>query len=132
MRRERKMTTRYGILIQGGLVVTGSGIRRVDLGIRGEQIVSVEPKLSEAEAGRVIDASGEYVFPGIIDAHTHPVYGDDLGGLALTAAYGRTTSIILFAYAKPEMKLIDTIKKFKDEGAQKSYVDRQVPRKPRP
>ena len=71
----------------------------------------------------MIDASGKYVFPGIIDVHTHPVYEDDLGGLALTAAHGGTTSLIHFAYAKPGMKLIDTIKKFKDEGAQKSYVD---------
>jgi len=117
------MTKRIDILIQGGLVVTGSGIRRADIGIRGEQIVSVEPDLPREEAGRVIDASGKYVFPGIIDVHTHPVYEDDLGGLAFTAAHGGTTSLIHFAYAKPGMKLIDTIKKFKDEGAQKSYVD---------
>jgi len=117
------MTKRIDILIQGGLVVTGTGIRKVDIGIKGEQIVSVEPDLPREEAGRVIDASGKYVFPGIIDVHTHPVYEDDLGGLAFTAAHGGTTSLIHFAYAKPGMKLIDTIKKFKDEGTQKSYVD---------
>jgi dihydropyrimidinase len=117
------MTKRIDILIQGGLVVTGTGIRRADLGIKGEQIVSVEPDLPGEEAGRVIDASGKYVFPGIIDVHTHPVYEDDLGGLAFTAAHGGTTSLIHFAYAKPGMKLMDTIKKFKDEGTQKSYVD---------
>jgi len=117
------MTKPIDILIQGGLVVTGTGIRKVDIGIKGEQIVSVEPDLPREEAGRVIDASGKYVFPGIIDVHTHPVYEDDLGGLAFTAAHGGTTSLIHFAYAKPGMKLIDTIKKFKDEGTQKSYVD---------
>jgi len=74
------MTKRIDILIQGGLVVTGTGIRKVDIGIKGEQIVSVEPDLPREEAGRVIDASGKYVFPGIIDVHTHPVYEDDLGG----------------------------------------------------
>jgi len=118
-----KMTKNYSFMIRGGLVVTGSGIRRADIGIRGEQIVSVEPDLPREEAGRVIDASGKYVFPGIIDVHTHPVYEDDLGGLAFTAAHGGTTSLIHFAYAKPGMKLIDTIKTFKDEGGQKSYVD---------
>src|SRR4030043_2329058 len=117
------MTKRIDILIQGGLVVTGTGIRKVDIGIKGEQIVSVEPDLPREEAGRVIDASGKYVFPGIIDVHTHPVYEDDLGGLAFAAAHGGTTLLIHYAYAKPGMKLIDTIKKFKDEGAQKSYVD---------
>ena len=117
------MTKRIDILIQGGLVVTGSGIRKVDIGIKGEQILTVEPDLRREEAERVIDASEKYVFPGIIDVHTHPVYEDDLGGLAFTAAHGGTTSLIHFAYAKPGMKLIDTIKKFKDDGAQKSYVD---------
>jgi dihydropyrimidinase len=117
------MKKRFDILIQGGLVVTGGGIRRVDIGIKGEQIISVEPGLSEAEAGRVIDASGKYVMPGVIDVHAHPVYEDDLGGLALTAAHGGTTFLIHYAYAKPGMKLIDTIKQFKEEGTQKSYVD---------
>ena len=117
------MTKRFDILIQGGLVVTGSGIRKADIGIHGEQIITVESNLRREEADRVIDASGKYVFPGIIDVHTHPVYEDDLGGLAFSAAHGGTTSVIHFAYAKPGMKLIDTIKKFKDDGAQKSYLD---------
>ena len=37
---------------------------------------------SEKEAGRVIDASGKYVMPGVIDVHVHPVYEDDMGGLS--------------------------------------------------
>ena len=117
------MTKRFDIVIQGGQLVTGSGIRKADIGIKGEQIITVESNLHREEADGVIDASGKYVFPGIIDVHTHPVYEDDLGGLALSAAHGGTTTVIHFAYAKPGMKLIDTIKKFKDEGAQKSYVD---------
>ena len=39
------MAKRFDVLVQGGLVVTGNGIRRADLGIRGEQIVSVESNL---------------------------------------------------------------------------------------
>jgi len=113
----------YDFMIRNGLVVTGSGIRKADIGIKGEQVVAVGPDLQEIEADHVVDASGKYVFPGIIDVHAHPVYEDDLGGLALTAAHGGTTFLIHFAYAKPGMKLLDTIKKFKDEGIQKSYVD---------
>jgi len=117
------MTKRFDIVIQGGQLVTGNGIRKADIGIKGEQIITVESNLRREEADGVIDASGKYVFPGIIDVHTHPVYEDDLGGLALSAAHGGTTTVIHFAYAKPGMKLIDTIKKFKDDGAQKSYLD---------
>ncbi len=117
------MTEGYDILIRGGIVVTGSKIRRADIGIKGEKITSVEPRLAQKEASRVIDASGKYVMPGVIDVHVHPVYEDDMGGLSLTAAHGGMTTLIHFAYAKPGMKLIDTIKQYQEEGHQKSYLD---------
>jgi urease alpha subunit len=39
---ENVMEKFYDILIQGGVVVTGAGIRKADVGIQGEQILSVE------------------------------------------------------------------------------------------
>jgi dihydropyrimidinase len=114
---------KYDFLICKGLVVTSSGIRRADVGIKGEKIVAVEPGLSQKEAGRVIDASGKYVMPGVIDVHVHPVYEDDMGGLSFTAAHGGITTLIHFAYAKPGMKLVETIKNYQEEGLQKSYLD---------
>ena len=110
-------------MVRGGLVVTGSGVRKADVGIKGEKIVAVQPGLLEKEASRTINASGKYVMPGVIDVHVHPVYEDDLGGLSYTAAFGGITTLIHFAYAKPGMKLIDTIKKYQEEGLQKSYLD---------
>jgi len=117
------MPEKYDILIHKGTVVTGSGVRKADVGIKGEKIVAVKPGLLEKEARRAINASGKYVMPGVIDVHVHPVYEDDIGGLSYTAAFGGTTTLIHFAYAKPGMKLIDTIKKYQEEGLQKSYLD---------
>ncbi len=117
------MAEKYDLLIQKGIVVTGSGVRKADVGIKGEKIVAVKPGLLEKEAGRVIDASGKYVMPGVIDVHVHPLYEDDMGSLSLTAVFGGTTTLIHFAYAKPGMKLIDTIKQYQEEGLQKSYLD---------
>ncbi len=117
------MAKRFDILIQGGLVVTGTGIRKADIGVQGEQIAAVEADLPGHEATRVVDASGKYVMPGVIDVHCHPVYEDDLGGLSLTAAYGGTTTVIHYAYARPGMKLFDTVKKFHEDGLKKSYLD---------
>jgi len=117
------MEKRYDLLIQKGSVVSGSGIRKADVAIKGEKIVRVEPGLKIEEAGRVIDASGKYVMPGVIDGHVHPVYEDDMGGLSLTAAYGGVTTLLHFAYAKPGVKLIDTIKQYQEEGSKKSYLD---------
>ena len=117
------MPNRYDLLISGGLVVGGSGIRKADVGIKGEQIHAVEPEIPTPEATRVIDASGKYVMPGVIDAHVHPVYEDDMKGLSVTAAYGGTTTLIHFAYAKPGTKLVDTVKKCLEEGTHGSVLD---------
>ena len=106
------MRNTYDFIIRGGLVVTGSEIRKADVGIKGEEIVSIEIELPPEEANRVIDASGKYVMPGVIDVHVHPVYEDDLGGTSVTAAHGGTTTLIHYAYAKPGMKLVEAIHQF--------------------
>ncbi len=117
------MEKKYDLLIQKGLVVGGSGARKVDVAIKGEKIVRVEPGLKKEEAERIIDASGKYVLPGVIDVHVHPVYEDDMGGSSFSAVHGGVTTLIHFAYAKPGMKLIDTIKQYQEEGLKKSYLD---------
>jgi dihydropyrimidinase len=117
------MPNRYDLLISGGLVVGGSGIQKADIGIKGEQIHAVEPEIPIQEASRVINASGRYVMPGVIDVHVHPVYEDNMRDLSFTAAHGGTTTLIHFAYAKPGMKLVDTVKKYLEEGAQSSFLD---------
>ena len=62
----------YDILITNGRIVdgTGSAVFEGDVGIRGQRIAAVGD-LSDAEAGRVIDATGHVVAPGFIDLHSH-------------------------------------------------------------
>lgn len=110
-------------LIKGGLVVSGKGIIKADVGISGEKIVEVAPEIDAGRAGQVIDASGQYVIPGIIDPHTHPVYVDDMGGLSLTAAHGGITTLIHFAYIKPDQEVLPTVNQFIEDGLNKSYTD---------
>ncbi len=117
------MEKRYDILIQKGTVVLGSGTYKADVAIKGEKIVRVEPEIKKEKANRVIDASGKYVMPGVMDVHVHPVYEDDMGGSSLTAVHGGVTTLIHFAYAKPGMQLIDTIRQYQEEGLKKSYLD---------
>jgi len=107
-------------------VVRGNGIRAEDIGIKGEAIATVDRHVDSRSAERVIDATGKLIFPGIIDAHTHPVYLDDCGALSRTAAFGGTTTVIHYAYAKPGMKLVDTVQQFKDDCARDSVLDYSV------
>jgi N-acyl-D-amino-acid deacylase len=61
-------------LIKNGYVITGassdSPIQKADIGVMGDKIVAVQPELNEA-AVTTVNASGLYVSPGFIDAHSH-------------------------------------------------------------
>lgn len=97
-------------LITGGTVVNATGRGAADVLIDGEKVVAIlEPGSTllghdlAASVDRVIDATGKYVIPGGIDAHTHmemPFGGtfasDTFETGTTAAAWGGTTSIIDF------------------------------------
>ncbi len=66
------VAAQYDVLIRNGRVLDGSGNpwRAADVAITGERVVAVG-RLASARAARVIDATGLYVTPGFIDAHSH-------------------------------------------------------------
>ena len=117
------MAQTFDLLIRGGVVVTGAGMARADVGVCGDTIATVAADLPPEGAQRVVDATGKLVLPGVIDVHTHPVYMDDIHHTSLTAAFGGTTTTIHYAYARPGMKVLDTIKKFRDDGLENSLTD---------
>ena len=53
------------------LTVTRGTLQNADVLVRGGKIVAVGPNLKAAANARVVDATGKFVLPGIIDAHSH-------------------------------------------------------------
>jgi dihydropyrimidinase len=93
----------YSRLIRGGTVVTPGGTFVGDVGIDGERIAGLGPHL-DAGSADVIDATGHYVIPGVIDVHVHlelpfcgTVSSDDYRTGTRAAARGGVTSLIDFA-----------------------------------
>ena len=75
----------FDVLIRGARVLDGTGNPwfYADVGIRGERIAAMGD-LSGRSAGTVVDATGLYLAPGFIDAHSHA--GPALATPGLSAA----------------------------------------------
>jgi dihydropyrimidinase len=106
------------MLITGGTVVTAEGTYPADVMIEGEQIAAVLAPDSADIGGdyQTIDASGLYVIPGGIDAHTHmemPFGGtfsaDTFETGTTAAAWGGTTTIIDFAVPPKGTSLLSAL-----------------------
>lgn len=119
---------RFDIVVRGGSVASGHGAARADIGIRDGRVAVLADDLSRASAGRVIDASGKLVLPGIIDVHNHPCYDDDMTGMTIAAAHGGVTTVVPFtgavaAWGLPDLPLGDVVRWTIDEWQKKSILD---------
>jgi dihydropyrimidinase len=122
------------ILITGGTVVTAEGTLDADVLIEGERISAViarEPNTADfGRADQTIDASGMYVIPGGIDAHTHmemPFGGTSSSDTFETgtkaAAWGGTTTIIDFAVQAKGTSLLATLDKWHQKADGNCAID---------
>ena len=114
-------------LITGGLVVSGEGISRQDIVVHGERIHQMAPDLTGAQARRVIDASGKYVLPGLVDAHSHPINTDRIDTYSLSAAFGGVTTVVPFIQNLRSRGIdgstLDAVRGFIEEGERTSCLD---------
>ncbi|MBI4540858.1 MAG: D-aminoacylase [Gemmatimonadetes bacterium] len=91
----------YDLIIKDGFVLDGSGDPwyRADIAIAGDRIVAVGD-LTNAAAGRTIDARGLYVAPGFIDLHSHA--GEGLATPELSPAQPLLAQGITTVVANPD------------------------------
>ena len=118
------------LLIKNGNIVNSEKIEKADILIENEKIKEIGEDLTFKE-GEIIDAEGNYIFPGVIDSHVHfqlPVKGtitaDDFYTGTKAAACGGVTTIIDFAH--PEKKgesLLKAVEKRISEAEGNVYVD---------
>ncbi len=103
-------------LIRNGTVVTARETVAADVLVEGESIKEVRKGIPADGVDRVIDATGLYVMPGGIDAHTHldmPFGGttsaDDFETGTRAAAFGGTTTIVDFAIQARGTRMRDAL-----------------------
>ncbi|MFM2719617.1 dihydropyrimidinase [Microbacterium mcarthurae (nom. nud.)] len=124
-------------LLTGGTVVSATGRSPADVLIDGETIAAVLAPGSTllghdlaASVDRVIDATGKYVIPGGIDAHTHmqlPFGGTSASDTFETgtraAAWGGTTTIVDFAVQRAGERIQDGLAHWHELAAGNCAID---------
>jgi dihydroorotase len=93
------MTT-YDLVITGGTVIDSANRLhdRRDIGIIGGRIAAVLPHIPGSAANDVIDATGQYVVPGLVDLHVHVYWGvADLSIEADPSCLGRGATTVVDA-----------------------------------
>ena len=98
-------TARVDTLVVGGQIVGAAEVFNTAIAIRGDKIVALGPDSLLPPADRVIDASGKYVLPGLIDCHLHigPEY-DDWQTAAKAAALTGLTTLLPFVVVDDQMQ----------------------------
>lgn len=111
------------MIIKNGLLVdtVKETVYAADMKIADGKIVEVAENIEAAENEEVIDASGKYVAPGLIDGHVHfrdpgLTYKEDIHTGALSAAAGGFTTVICMANTKPVVDNVETLKYVLDTG----------------
>lgn len=117
------------VLIKNGTVVTAVDKWQSDVRCDDGKIVAIAPNLESASGDEVIDASGQYVFPGGIDPHVHmelsfmgTISADDFETGTAAGVAGGTTTIIDFVIPNRNQNLMEALKDWHAK-AEKSVAD---------
>ena len=117
-------------VIMGSRVATEGWVSEANIGIKGGSIVTISDPTISLEAKEIIDGKGKIVIPGVIDAHTHVntfnVWDVDVNrfkDIAITAAYGGITTLLIHLWGPEGMSMPETINKMIEEGEKCSPID---------
>jgi dihydropyrimidinase len=119
-----------GLLIKNGEIVTAADRYVADLYCDGGRIAAIGESLEKRSAkDELIDASGQFVFPGLVDPHVHmelPFMGkvsvDDFETGTASGIAGGTTTIIDFVIPARGQSLLEALRDWR-ERARKAVAD---------
>ncbi|MBB5336911.1 dihydropyrimidinase [Pectinatus brassicae] len=116
-------------IIKGGTIITSTSSYAADVYVKDGKIAAIGKNLPD-DGIKIIDASGKYILPGAIDAHTHlefPFNGtmsaDDYFAGTRAAACGGVTTVFDFVTQKKGQGIREAVKPRNDLCAPKACVD---------
>lgn len=118
----------HDLIIHSGTLVTEGTSSVLDLAIDGEHISAVGPQGSLGSAKEVIDASGQLVMPGLVDAHfhcrapSHPERGT-FESESKAAAAGGVTTVLEMPVSDPACSTPEILLARKALGEAECFID---------
>ncbi len=99
------MAQTFDLIIRGGTIVNQDGIGQADIGVINGKIANIGD-LSAADAGRILNAKGLHVLPGVIDTQVHfrepgPTHKEDLEHGSRGAVLGGVTGVFEMPNTNP-------------------------------
>ncbi|SDI55794.1 allantoinase AllB [Natribacillus halophilus] len=99
----------YDVKIENGYLVTSQETFPGTLFIQDGKVAAVTAPGSNEQAREVIDASGQYVLPGLIDTHVHsrdpgPTHKEDFATSTRAAAAGGITTVFEMPNTTPPVR----------------------------
>lgn len=116
------------LLVCNGTVVTAHGSFDLDVGVEGGRVAGLFARGFAPAAAAVVDARGQLVLPGVVDAHVHcraPERPDreDFGSATRAAAAGGVTTICEMPISTPSVHSAAVVRERRALGERECYVD---------
>jgi allantoinase len=119
---------KFDLVIKNGNVVMENVVEQFDVGILNGKIVKISKEII-GESSEIIDASNQYVMPGMIDAHVHicepgrTEWEGFITGTQALAAGGTTSFVDMPLNALPATTTKDSLHLKLKSAENKAYVD---------
>lgn len=104
------------LLIKNGTLISSKGKYVADIAVTDGKIEEIGISISPTADAKVVDATGKFVLPGAIDAHTHlampfggTISSDDYFAGTRAAVCGGTTMVFDFALQDFKESILDTV-----------------------
>lgn len=119
-------------LIHGGIIVNEGMRRQADIIVEDDRIKEIIPEgisaCSTDSFDVVLDASGCYVFPGVIDSHVHfrdlgLTHKGDMHTESLAALAGGVTTVFDMPNTKPQTTTVEALHEKQTIAEQKMHVN---------
>lgn len=116
------------LVLHNGVVVTPTTTFQGGVAVDDGIIVAVGADGALPDADKVLDAGGNYIFPGLLDPHVHfrdpgLTYKEDFTSGSTAAVFGGVTTVLDMPNVKPITATADDLRQREALLEQKSYID---------